>query len=333
MKGISHMANYLITGGAGFIGSNFTEMLLAKSKQEVTTVTVLDKLTYSGLEANISKFKTDTRFNFVQGDIQDSDLVFSLISAVDFIVNFAAESHVDRSIANPIPFVDSNIRGLTVLLDAYLKTEGKRFLQVSTDEVYGSIAKGSAAEDFPLLPNSPYAASKAAGDLLIRAYVQTFGCDIRITRCGNNFGAYQHPEKLIPRLITRALTGKSLPVYGDGMNVREWVSVQDHCIGIYSALHSSLKGGVFNLGSQNSYPNKSIAEMILNLANNSESRIEYVADRLGHDFRYSLDYGFASQVLNYKPSSDFSGGLLATFSWYKNNEIWWRPLVEESEIN
>jgi dTDP-glucose 4,6-dehydratase len=325
------MSDYLITGGAGFIGSNFVEMLLAKGGEEVNSVTILDKLTYSGLEDNISRFREDTRFNFVHGDIQDSDLVLGLMSSVDFIVNFAAESHVDRSIRNPITFVDSNIRGLAVLLDTYLKVKGKRFVQVSTDEVYGSLSDGSAVEDYPLLPNSPYAASKAAGDLLIRAYTQTFGCDVRITRCGNNFGPYQHPEKLIPRLITRALKGKALPIYGNGINVREWVTVQDHCIGIYSALHSEIQGGVFNLGSKNSYSNNFIAETILSLVGNTKSEIQYVQDRPGHDFRYSLDYQKASKVLNYKPSNDFSKDLNETVNWYKNHEEWWGPLVRNSD--
>ena len=319
----------LVTGGAGFIGSNFVRRIADGTYSGISSVIVLDKLTYAGLRINLAKAETFPGYRFVEGDICDSELVASLISEVDAVINFAAESHVDRSISGSTDFVQTNIVGVQILLDA-IKNSGRkiRFLQVSTDEVYGSIKAGSWTEESPLLPNSPYSASKASGELLARAYQRTHGLDVLITRCSNNYGPNHFPEKLIPLFITNLIVGKKVPVYGDGKNVRDWLHVDDHCQGIFKALQNGNAGEVYNIGGGQELSNLEITDLILKSMGADSSSIEYVEDRKGHDFRYSVNCEKAKKELGYEPKIDFSAGLLETIDWYKNNEKWWRPLTK-----
>ncbi len=319
----------LVTGGAGFIGSNFVRRIADGTYSGISSVIVLDKLTYAGLRINLAKAETFPGYRFVEGDICDSELAASLISEVDAVINFAAESHVDRSISGSTDFVQTNIVGVQILLDA-IKNSGRkiRFLQVSTDEVYGSIKVGSWTEESPLLPNSPYSASKAGGELLARAYQRTHGLDVLITRCSNNYGPNHFPEKLIPLFITNLIVGKKVPVYGDGKNVRDWLHVDDHCQGIFKALQNGNAGEVYNIGGGQELSNLEITDLILKSMGADSSSIEYVEDRKGHDFRYSVNCEKAKKELGYEPKIDFSAGLLETIEWYKNNEIWWRPLTK-----
>jgi dTDP-glucose 4,6-dehydratase len=317
----------LVTGGAGFIGSNFVRMIARGDLKEITSVTVLDKLTYAGVLSNLAEADNLNTYTFVKGDICDSKLVNSLLNEVDAVINFAAESHVDRSIAGAEDFVQTNIVGVQVLLDAIKASRKKiRFLQVSTDEVYGSIESGSWTEEWPLLPNSPYSASKAGGELLARSYQRTHNLDVVITRCSNNYGTHHFPEKLIPLFITNLLEGKKVPVYGSGLNVRDWLHVDDHCRGIYLALTQGKSGEIYNIGGGRELNNLEITDLILNSMGADKSSIEFVEDRKGHDLRYSVDWTKIKRELGYEPQVTFEDGLDKTVKWYKNNETWWKPL-------
>ena len=322
----------LVTGGAGFIGSNFVRRIADGTYSGISSLIVLDKLTYAGLQINLASAEGFSGYRFVEGDICDPSTVGPLIDEVDAVINFAAESHVDRSISGSTDFVQTNIVGVQVLLDA-VKSSGRkiRFLQVSTDEVYGSIKTGSWTEESPLLPNSPYSASKAGGELLARAYHRTHGLDILITRCSNNYGPHHFPEKLIPLFITNLIEGKKVPVYGDGKNVRDWLHVDDHCQGIFKALQIGRPGEVYNIGGGQELSNLEITELILKSMGANSDSMEYVEDRKGHDFRYSVNCEKAKKELGYEPKIDFSTGLLETIDWYKNNEKWWRPLTKAQD--
>jgi dTDP-glucose 4,6-dehydratase len=317
----------LVTGGAGFIGSNFARRAILELDSKITKLIVLDKLTYAGCLENLVIVENNSRFDFIQGDICDADKVSSLIDSVDAVVNFAAESHVDRSITGASDFVQTNIVGVQVLLDA-IKASGReiRFLQVSTDEVYGSIESGSWTEEWPLQPNSPYSASKASGELLARSYNRTHGMDVVITRCSNNYGTHHFPEKLIPLFITNLIEGKKVPVYGNGMNVRDWLHVDDHCRGIYAALMNGSSGEVYNIGGGRELTNNEITSLILGAMGADATSIEFVEDRKGHDLRYSADWTTINRELGYEPQVKFEDGLKETIQWYRDNEAWWKPL-------
>jgi dTDP-glucose 4,6-dehydratase len=317
----------LVTGAAGFIGSNFTRMFVWGQMRDLSSMVILDKLTYAGVLTNLKESEGKTNVRFVQGDICDASLVSDLISDVDAVINFAAESHVDRSISGAADFVQTNVVGVQVLIDA-IKASGRniRFLQVSTDEVYGSIEEGSWTEEWPLKPNSPYSASKASGELLARSYNRTHGMDVVITRCSNNYGTHHFPEKLIPLFITNLIEGKKLPVYGTGENVRDWLHVDDHCRGIYQVLMNGRSGEVYNIGGGRELTNNEITSLILQAMGADESSIEYVEDRKGHDLRYSVDWTKINRELGYEPQVKFEDGLKETIQWYRDNEAWWKPL-------
>lgn len=321
----------LVTGGAGFIGSNFVRRIADGSLSGIASVVVLDKLTYAGVLSNLDSAKMMHSFRFVEGDICNSKLVSDLLADVDAVVNFAAESHVDRSIGSASEFVETNVRGVQILLDS-IKTSDRmiRFVQVSTDEVYGSIESGSWNEEWPLLPNSLYSATKAGGELLARAYQKTHGINLVITRCSNNYGTHHFPEKLIPLFITNLLEGKKVPVYGDGKNVRDWLHVDDHCQGIYKALMYGKSGEIYNIGGGRELTNLEITNYIIEAMDKDESSIEYVEDRKGHDFRYSVDWSKIKNELGYEPQVKFEDGLRDTIQWYRDNESWWKPLKERS---
>ena len=323
----SGQLNLLVTGAAGFIGSNFVRMIAKGDLLEVSSVKVLDKLTYAGVKANLDPAADLSRYQFIEGDICDPEVVSELLREVDAVVNFAAESHVDRSISGAADFVQTNIVGVQVLLDA-IKASGReiRFLQVSTDEVYGSIESGSWTEDWPLQPNSPYSASKASGELLARSYNRTHGMDVVITRCSNNYGTHHFPEKLIPLFITNLIEGKKVPVYGTGENVRDWLHVDDHCRGIHSVLMNGRSGEVYNIGGGRELTNNEITSLILEAMGVDKSSIEYVEDRKGHDLRYSVDWTKINRELGYEPKVKFEDGLRETIEWYRDNESWWKPL-------
>jgi dTDP-glucose 4,6-dehydratase len=309
----------LITGGAGFIGSHFTKMALAGELGiEISELTVLDKLTYAGKLENLSPLQMQQDFKFVQGDITDANSVDDLTKNIDLVINFAAESHVDRSIESSHEFLNSNVIGVGVLLEACLRNGVKRYLQVSTDEVYGTIQEGSWNEDFSLSPNSPYAASKAAGDLLVQAFHRTHQMNTVITRCSNNYGSHQDLEKLIPKAITAAMAGKKIPIYGDGSNIREWIHVSDHCRGIALAITNGESGEIYNIGSGVEVSNLRLVKELLQILNLPEEQIEFVTDRKGHDFRYSVDFGKITK-LGYKPLTAFDDGLRETVRWYTTN--------------
>jgi dTDP-glucose 4,6-dehydratase len=313
----------LVTGGAGFIGSNFIRQIL--DKYEDYEVINLDKLTYAGNLDNLKDVESDRRYHFVHGDICDSDVVDKVMNGVDAVVNFAAESHVDRSIGGAADFINTDVFGTYVLLEAGRQHGVGRYLQVSTDEVYGSIKKGSFSEEDRLEPSSPYSASKAGGDMQVMSYHTTFGLPILITRSSNNFGPYQHPEKLIPLFITNALEGKDLPLYGDGTNVRDWIYVVDNCEGIDTVLHQGEVGKIYNIGGGNEHDNITITKKILELTGKSEDLIRPVKDRLGHDFRYSIDCGRV-KALGWSPSHSFGDALEETVNWYRENRWWWEKL-------
>lgn len=315
----------LVTGGAGFIGSNYVRRIVDGTLGGVSELTVLDKLTYAGTLSNLDSLPKDS-FRFVQGDICDDRLVSTLIEDVDSVVNFAAESHVDRSISNPGSFVETNIKGTQMLLEASKKSGEVRFVQISTDEVYGTIKEGSWTEEYPLLPNSPYSASKASADLLTRSYFRTFGLNASITRCSNNYGPNQFPEKVIPLFITNLMDGKKVPLYGDGLNVRDWLHVDDHCSGIHEVLFRGRAGEIYNIGGGEELNNKELTSMILGAFGKGDESIEYVPDRLGHDFRYSVNIEKISKELGYSPKVKFKDGINETIRWYRENESWWRPL-------
>jgi dTDP-glucose 4,6-dehydratase len=319
--------NLLVTGAAGFIGSNFIRMIASGQLPGFKGIKVLDKLTYAGIQKNLDSASSLSSYEFIKGDICDLPLVTKLIGDVDAVINFAAESHVDRSILNSSDFVNTNIIGVQRLLEAIKSSEKNiRFLQISTDEVYGSIKEGSWNEESPLLPNSPYSASKASGELLARAYKLTHNLDVVITRSSNNYGTHHFPEKLIPLFITNLIEGKKIPIYGTGENVRDWLHVDDHCRGIYAALMNGKSGEVYNIGGGRELTNLEITKLILKEMNADQSSIEYVSDRKGHDFRYSLNHEKIERELGYKPQVIFEDGLKETVKWYIENEAWWKPL-------
>lgn len=319
----------LVTGGAGFIGSNFIRYML--NKYPDYEIVNLDKLTYAGNLENLRDVETNPRYSFVKGDICDVGLMDDLAKKTDAIVNFAAESHVDRSIEEPQSFVVTDVLGTQNILEAVKKHKVQRFLHISTDEVYGSIPEGRySVETDPIEPNSPYSASKAGGDLICRAYYETYGTPVMITRSSNNFGPYQYPEKLIPLLTTNAIEGLSLPVYGDGMNIRDWIYVLDNCEGLDIVFHEGKMGEIYNIGGGNEMANMDIVKQIVTETGSPESLIIYVEDRLGHDRRYSLDSGKA-KALGWAPRHDFNQALVATIKWYKDNEAWWRPLKDRDK--
>jgi dTDP-glucose 4,6-dehydratase len=315
----------LVTGGAGFIGSNFIRMALTDKFPDfnVEQLTVLDLLTYAGDEENLKPIASDKRYKFVKGDIRDLELAKKLMQEADQVVHFAAESHVDRSIEGGSEFVSTNVMGTQVLLDAAKSMNIKRFVHVSTDEVYGSISEGSWPEDHPLLPNSPYSASKAGSDLLVRSYNRTHKLDTVITRCSNNYGQYQFPEKVMPLFITNIIEGKKVPLYGNGLNVRDWLHVDDHCRGIALALTKGRSGEVYNIGGGTELTNIELTHKILKAMGVGKEFIQPVEDRKGHDLRYSVDISKINKELGYSPQVNFEDGLQQTINWYKNNQSWW----------
>lgn len=318
--------NILVTGGAGFIGSNFTRYLLGPENRGKYRIINLDKLTYAGNLENLKDLPRSDDYRFVRGDIGDRELVEGLVKEVEGIVNFAAESHVDRSLYEPGLFLRTNVLGVQVLLQAALGGKLKRFLQVSTDEVYGSLNPQDPPfrEDNPLAPNSPYAASKAAADLLVRSYYKTYGFPAVVTRCSNNYGPYQFPEKLIPLLISNALDGQSLPIYGDGLNVRDWIHVEDHCQALLRVFEKGREGEVYNIGGDGERTNLEITETILRVLDKPKSLIRHVTDRPGHDRRYAIDFSKIKGELGWSPSVSLSEGLTRTIHWYREHEDWWR---------
>lgn len=316
----------LVTGAAGFIGSHYVRTLLdgGYAGYEDAHVTVLDKLTYAGNRANLPE--THPRMSFVEGDICDLELLLELLPGHDAVVHFAAESHVDRSLTAAADFVLTNVLGTQTLLEACRRVGVSRIVHVSTDEVYGSIDEGAWTETWPLQPNSPYAASKASSDLIARAYWRTHGLDVSITRCSNNYGPYQHPEKLIPLFITNLFNGLQVPLYGDGSNVREWLHVSDHCRAIQLVLTSGRAGEIYNVGGGNERTNLQITEALLDLCSAGPALVKRVADRLGHDQRYALDDTKIRAELGYEPLVSFEQGLADTVAWYRDHPAWWKPL-------
>jgi len=314
----------LITGGAGFIGSNFIRYML--NKYPDYSIVNFDKLTYAGNLENLSDVDKNPKYSFIQGDICDPIAVEKAIAGVDAIINFAAESHVDRSIVEAGSFVQTDVYGTYILLEAVKKHKISKFLHISTDEVYGSIQTGSFTETSTLAPNSPYAASKAGGDLIVRAYFKTHGLPVLITRASNNYGPYQYPEKFIPLFITNALEGKDLPLYGDGKNVRDWLHVDDHCSGIDIVFHKGKLGEVYNIGGGNERENIEIVDIILKELGKSKDIVKFVKDRLGHDRRYSLGIEKIKKELGWTPKAKFDEALVETIKWYRDNEKWWGKL-------
>jgi dTDP-glucose 4,6-dehydratase len=317
------MKRILVTGGAGFIGSNFVRMVL--SEHEDCLVVNLDNLTYAGNLENLAGFEDHANHQFVKGDICDGELVKKLVDeqGIEAIINFAAESHVDRSIDEPKVFIDTNVTGTLTLLEVVRDRELERFIQVSTDEVYGELGpEGKFTEDTPLSPNSPYSASKAAADHLVKAFGHTWGLKYNITRCSNNYGPYQFPEKLIPLMINNALSDKELPVYGDGMNVRDWLYAYDHCTAIWKVLTDGESGRIYNIGGCNEKPNIEVVKLILGHLGKPESLIRFVTDRPGHDRRYAIDSSRIMDELGWSPSVTFEDGISKTIDWYLQNEKW-----------
>lgn len=325
--------NILVTGGAGFIGSNFVHYILDKEPE--AKVVNLDLLTYAGNSENLTDIESNPNYTFIQGNIINSELVNHIMKehAITHIVNFAAESHVDRSILDPGVFVETNVQGTLNLLNQARAYEIEKYVQVSTDEVYGSLGpSGYFTEDTPLMPNSPYSASKASADLLVRAYNETYGMNANITRCSNNYGSYHFPEKLIPLMITNAMDGKKLPVYGDGENIRDWLHVKDHCQAIHLVMKEGRSGEVYNVGGHNERTNNEIVDLIVNQLDVSADLITYVEDRLGHDRRYAIDPNKLMTELGWKPEYTFDTGIIETIEWYQTNENWWRPLKERASL-
>lgn len=337
------MKNILVTGGAGFIGSNFVKQMLNKEK-DFSILINLDLLTYAGNLENLKEIENDKRYKFIKGDICDRSLVENIFDKydIDTVVNFAAESHVDRSIEDPEIFLKTNIFGTQVLLDTAKKhwkinpsdkyskeyKTGVKYLQVSTDEVYGALGKtGMFTETTPLSPNSPYSASKASADMFVRAYYETYALPVNITRCSNNYGPYQFPEKLIPLMINNCKTGKKLPVYGDGMQIRDWLHVSDHCAAIRTVLHKGVVGEVYNIGGNNEKANIDIVKLIIKELGASEDLIEHVKDRPGHDRRYAIDNTKITSQLGWKPEYTFERGIHETIQWYLENEDWLKNIT------
>ena len=336
------MKNILVTGGAGFIGSNFVKHMLATYDYNIIN---MDSLTYAGNLENLTDIEDDPKYTFIKADIRDREALDRIFAEhqIDTVVNFAAESHVDRSIEDPELFLSTNILGTQALLDTAKKywkvnpedkhcrlfKEGVKYLQVSTDEVYGTLGKeGMFTETTPLAPNSPYSASKTGADLIVRAYHETFGMPINITRCSNNYGPYQFPEKLIPLMINNCLNNKELPVYGDGMQIRDWLHVKDHCTGIDTVLHKGKIGEVYNIGGNNEKANIEIVKIIIANLGKSEELIKYVKDRPGHDRRYAIDNSKITRELGWRPSYTFEQGIKETIEWYLGNEEWIKRIVE-----
>jgi dTDP-glucose 4,6-dehydratase len=316
----------LVTGGAGFIGSNFIHYMMKKYPEY--KIINLDKLTYAGNLENLKDIENNENYRFVRGDICDRGIIEELFSTnkINAVINFAAESHVDRSIEDPGVFIQTDVYGTFILLEALTKYKAGVFLQISTDEVYGSITDGSFKETDPFLPNSPYAASKAGAEMIVRSFYKTYGTPVLITRTSNNFGPYQFPEKIIPLFVTNLIDGIKVPLYGDGMNVRDWIYVMDNCHALDLVLHKGKIGEAYNIGGGNEKPNVWITKTMLKLLGKPDSMIQPVADRLGHDRRYSVDCTKIEQELGWRPETDFEGALEKTVKWYLNNEKWWRPL-------
>ena len=312
---------YFVTGGAGFIGSNFVEHLF-ENVQGLTGVTIFDKFTYAANPKNYEKYQADPRLKVIKGDVCDFSLLEESMKNHDFVIHFAAESHVDRSIHDGAVFVQTNVLGTFNVLEASRRSKIKTVIHVSTDEVYGSLAEGSADETYPLLPNSPYAASKAASDLLARSYFVTHELDVRTTRCCNNYGKYQFPEKVIPVFVKKLLSGENLPIYGDGTNVREWIHVSDHARGIQLALEKGMPGETYNIGTNSNLSNNELGEQIMRILGYENQKIEYVRDRKGHDLRYSID-SKRIESLGFMARTNFIHGLEETIDWYMANPTWW----------
>ncbi|HDR7666750.1 MULTISPECIES: dTDP-glucose 4,6-dehydratase [Bacillus cereus group] len=318
----------LVTGGAGFIGSNFVRYMVKKYPEY--NIVNLDALTYAGNLENLKDIEELSNYRFIKGDIADRQFINQLFKEekFDYVLNFAAESHVDRSITNPDIFIQTNIQGTQVLLDAAKNAEVKKYLQVSTDEVYGTLGEaGYFTEETPLASNSPYSSSKAGADLLVRAYHETFGLPVNITRCSNNYGPFHFPEKLIPLMIINALDNKQLPVYGDGLNVRDWLHVEDHCQAIDLVLHKGKNGEVYNVGGNNERTNIDIVRTILKALDKPESLIKYVTDRPGHDRRYAIDATKLREELGWSPKYNFDTGIEQTIKWYLENQDWWKNII------
>jgi dTDP-glucose 4,6-dehydratase len=324
----------LVTGGAGFIGSHYVRTVLGDcwGLEAPESVVVLDKLTYAGTLTNLAGVTDDPRLRFVEGDILDRGLVDGLMAEVDVVVHFAAESHVDRSILGAADFVMTNVVGTQTLLDSALQHGIEKFVHVSTDEVYGSIDDGSWDEEQPIEPNSPYSASKASSDLIARSYWRTHRLPVCVTRCSNNYGPHQFPEKVIPLFITNLLDGDKVPLYGEGANVRDWLHVDDHCRGIHLVLGGGRPGEVYNIGGGTEMPNKELTARLLAACGADWESVEYVEDRKGHDLRYSVDIGKISGELGYQPAVDFEAGLADTVRWYTDNRGWWEPLKDRARL-
>jgi dTDP-glucose 4,6-dehydratase len=324
--------NLLVTGGLGFIGSNFIRLML--NRHDDCRILNLDAQGFGSNIQNLADYEDDRRYTFFQGDIADSSLVSSLVEKADLVVNFAAETHVDRSISRPDSFLHSNVNGVFCLLEAIRDhNPSVRYVQISTDEVYGDILRGSSTEDSTLRPSSPYSASKAAGDVFVLAYARTYGLEAMITRCTNNYGPYQFPEKLIPKTIIRAKEGLKIPIYGTGENVRDWIYVTDHCRAVEQVLNRGRRGEIYNISAGEERTNLFIAKFILEMLGKSEDQIEFVEDRPGHDARYSLDSSRIRKELGWRPERSFEEGLQTTVEWYLQNPDWYGPLVNDSVLS
>ena len=322
---------YFVTGGAGFIGSNYVRGLLSGAwGNKVDAVTVFDAFTYAGNPHNLDAVSSDSRLSIIKGDIRDASDIDAALPGHDIVVHFAAESHVDRSIESSSVFVTTNVLGTQQMLEGAMRHGVTTFVHVSTDEVYGSIAEGSWDEEEPLLPNSPYAASKASSDLLARSYFRTYGLDVRITRCSNNFGTYQFPEKVIPLFVTNLIDGKKVPLYGDGLNIRDWLHVDDHCRGIQLVADGGRPGEIYNIGGGTELTNRELTTLILTTCGFDDTMIERVADRLGHDRRYSVNWSKINRELGYSPQNSLETSISSVIDWYRNNEAWWRPLKSQN---
>jgi len=324
--------NLLVTGGLGFIGSNFIRLML--NRHDDCRILNLDAQGFGSNIQNLADYKDDRRYTFFRGDIADSSLVSSLVEKADLVVNFAAETHVDRSISRPDSFLHSNVNGVFCLLEAIRDhNPSVRYVQISTDEVYGDILRGSSTEDSTLRPSSPYSASKAAGDVFVLGYARTYGLEAMITRCTNNYGPYQFPEKLIPKTIIRAKEGLKIPIYGTGENVRDWIYVTDHCRAVEQVLNRGRRGEIYNISAGEERTNLFIAKFILEMLGKSEDQIEFVEDRPGHDARYSLDSSRIRKELGWRPERSFEEGLQTTVEWYLQNPDWYGPLVNDSVLS
>ena len=322
--------NILVTGGCGFIGSSFLRHTVPKYKE--FNFVNLDLLTYAGNKLNVKEIENFSNYQFIHGDIRDINMLTELFEKIDYVIHFAAESHVDRSIENSNDFITTNILGTHLLLDLSKKNNIEKFIAISTDEVYGSLKESEepSTEESPLLPRSPYSASKASSDLLCLSYYETFGLNICITRCSNNYGPYQYPEKLIPVLINKALKNENLPIYGDGRNIRDWIHVDDHVKAIESVWKKGSPGEIYNIGGNTPKRNLEIADTVLSSLNLPKEKIEFVKDRPGHDWRYEVNDMKIKDELDWKPEIDFSKGIKKTIDWYLANEEWWKPLVNEA---